>query len=230
MGGASSGRTSKMRLRFVSGRAVLASRTPAGVLEELLVDVPVPHSGRGMRSRDRRHHLGGDDDDSHGSPPPILVGRPWADRDAAFRRVLQDVDLVRERAWETSKTSSGLERAVGPWHHRVHATPRLSPCVLRKWGNSPTLPRLQRPVSTPRAGRPSGRPLARRRQRRAVKAGRRSTRRARGTKAMPIGGRPPARYAQKSASSRAGAGRPDARRCPRSRGRYATARARASAI
>src|SRR2546423_5772514 len=72
-----------------------------------------------------------------GPPPPILVadGR-GRDRDALSGDVLQDIDLVRERAAgeDLEDVERGLERAVGPLgHHRVHRGHRDSRhAVLRE--------------------------------------------------------------------------------------------------
>src|SRR2546427_1493575 len=58
-----------------------------------------------------------DNDDGHGSPPPILVfERGWSDRDALAGDVVQDVDLVRERA--TGEDLEDLERG---FQRRVRA-------------------------------------------------------------------------------------------------------------
>jgi hypothetical protein len=91
------------RLRLIEVRELVLREPVASgrVEQELLVHVAIPESLRQRHAdlRAARSHLMRDNDDGHGSPPPVLVfERGRSDRDALAGDVVQDVDLVRERA------------------------------------------------------------------------------------------------------------------------------------
>src|SRR5690242_17396678 len=219
-------------LRFVEVRQPIFRKTitTTGVLQELLVDVAIatllPERHTDLWTT--RTHLSRHNDNGHGSPPPILVSdRRGRDGDTLARDVLENVDLIRERAARKhfKYVERGLERPVRPLGHqslhRGHREPRhrASRRVPARVADHPG----DCNGSTPRDGRRAGRSPT---ERRAPMAADRMLGRTNTPATVPSAprrrpppGTPRARSARGSPPARTVAGEmpPTRRRCRRSR-------------